>query len=221
MNRRAVLAAACASPLVFGIAGPAQAAGSCSIVVPAKVTITKPWRTVTVKAGKDCAASGMESAYWSVIDPRKGPFQMFLLSSEQPSETVDWYDWDPLGTFKVRAEGAHDSEYEDIAQRDSTMTVRLGSRITAKSSRKGQTVTITANTKRYSPSYETYRTWAKSKVTLRTKTCSNCAWRNVKTATADSKGNVRFVVRSKAKYWQVVSKDTGNTWGRASSTIKR
>lgn len=139
-----------------------------------------------------------------------------------PTDSIDWYDWNPTGTYAIRRDGAWDYNWDDMTQNSTKMTVKLGSRMSASSARSGKYVTVKGTATRYSPSAERYRGWAGTKVTLRQKSCSSCSWKTVKTVKTDRNGRVALKVNTRSKrYWQLSTKDSSNTWGRTSSTLKR
>ena len=56
--RKRVAAVAALSVLPLGLtAAPAHAAGSCSIVVPNKVQVSQPYRTIQGQLSSDCSSS--------------------------------------------------------------------------------------------------------------------------------------------------------------------
>lgn len=216
-----IAAAAALSLLPLSVAAaPAQAAGSCGISVPSKVSITQPYRTITGTYSEGCRRYA-DWADWDVVHPRHGVEDFFTYDGQR-TERLDWYDWSPLGTYTVRPEGAYDDNFRRITQNTRTMTVRVGSRTAASSSRSGRYVTVKATATRYSPSAERYRAWSGAKVSLRQKSCASCSWKWVTSGKTNSTGRVSLkAYASTARYWQIVTADTSTTWGRASSTLRR
>lgn len=220
MLKRVAAAAALSLTPIAATAVPAQAAYSCTVSVPSKVTISSPYRGITARFSSGCLNYG-DWGWWSVVHPTQGPTE-FLSYEGASSDTMDWYDWNSMGTYTVRPEGAWDLRYNEMTQNSPKMTVKLGARQSAGSSRSGNYVTVKGTSTRYSPSAGTYRPWAGTKVALRTKSCSSCSWKLVKTGTSDRYGRVSLkTYASTARYWRLTTADTGNTWGRASATIRR
>lgn len=220
MIPRTVAVAALALVPVAASAAPAQAAGYCSISVPSKVSITSPYRTITGKLTSSCTSSGTEYASWDVVHPTRGFASIFIFDGTR-TESIDWYDFEGTGTYTVRPSMAHDWDYNDVAQNTTRMAVRLGSRTSSSSSRRGGTVTIKATATRYSPSARGFRPWAGKTAVLRQKTCASCSWRSVGSARTNRYGQVRFTKTASARYWQVATSDSSNTWGKTSVTMKR
>lgn len=219
LKRVAEAAALSLLPLAASPA-PAQAAYSCSVSAPSKVSITSSYRTITGTYSEGCRRYA-DWATWSVVHPTQGPWDFFFYDG-QTSERLDWYDWSPLGTYTVRPEGAYDHNYRRMNQNTRTMTVRLGSRTAASSSRSGRYVTVKATATRYSPNAQTYRGWAGAKVSLRQKSCASCSWKWVKSGKTDSKGRVSIkAYASTNRYWQIATIDSSTTWGKASTTLRR
>lgn len=219
LRRMAAVAVLSLLPLAAA-ATPAQAARSCGITVPSKVSVVSPYRTITARYSAGCM-NYAESAWWDVMHPTRGLQNMFGFNGSS-SESIDWYDREPGGTYTVRADGAYDDNYNEMTQNSPKMAVKLGSRIAPSSSRAGRYVTVKATATRYSPSADGYRGWAGTKVVLRQKTCSSCSWKWVKSGKTDRNGRVSLTTYAGTKRsWQVATVDTSDTWGRASSTLQR
>ncbi|OAB87392.1 hypothetical protein AWH69_04685 [Janibacter melonis] len=219
LARVAAVAAISLVPTAVAVA-PAQAYYSCSVSVPSKVSITSPYREITARFSSGCL-SYAETASWDVVHPTQG-IEDFIWFEGESTYTMDWYDWTPLGRYKVRADGAYDYEWDEMSQNSTTMTVKLGSRTALKGSRSGSTVTLKATATRYSPNHERYRAWSGARASLQKKACSSCSWSTVKSATTNRYGEV--TMRSSApgaRYWRVVTADSSTTWGRASGHTKR
>lgn len=220
LARVAAVAAISLVPTAVAVA-PAQAAGSCSISVPSKVSVYSHYREITAKYSAGCRTYG-EWGWWSVVHPTQGPIQTFTYEDGISSESVDWYDFLPTGTYKVRPEGAFDHDYDNLPQNSTTMTIKLASRTSASSTRSGRYVTVKGTAKRYSPGAGGYRPWSGAKASLQMKSCSSCSWKYVKSGTTNGSGVVAMkAYASTSRYWRVVTSDTSSTWGRASSYTKR
>ncbi|WP_252975960.1 hypothetical protein [Janibacter melonis] len=219
LARVAAVAAISLVPTAVAVA-PAQAYGSCSISVPSKVSIYSPYREITAKFSAGCYRYA-ESAWWDVVHPSQGYAGAFHFDGSS-TDTIDWYDWDSLGTYKVRGDFAYGPGSSDVAQNSTTMTVKLGSRTTASSTRSGRYVTGKGTARRYSPAAGGYRPWSGAKASLQMKSCSSCSWKYVKSGTTNGSGVVTMkAYASTSRYWRVVTSDTSSTWGRASSYTKR
>lgn len=179
-----------------------------------------PYRTITARFSQGCR-NYAESAWWDIVHPTRGYSGSFHFDGRS-TDSTDWYDWEPLGTYSVRADYAYDHWYDDMKQNSSTMTVKLGSRTAASSSRSGRYVTVKARATRYSPSAEGYRSWSGTKVALRQKSCQSCSWRWVRSGTTNRDGRVSLkAYTSTSRYWQIATVDTSTTWGRAATTSRR
>jgi hypothetical protein len=198
----------------------AQTAYSCNITVPSRVAISSPYRTITASFSPGCL-SYAQSGWWDLMHPTQGYEGSFNFDGAS-TDTEDWYDWSPLGTYSVRPDYAYDHNYDDMLQNSRTMTVKIGSRTSISSSRSGNYVAVKGTATRYSLNYETYRAWAGQKVVLRAKNCSSCSWRWVASPIADRYGRVSVkAYASTARYWRLSTADTSTTFGRTSSTVKR
>lgn len=220
-KRALAVTAASLLPLTLVAAPSAQAAPACNISVPSKVAIVSPYRTVKGTFSSGCR-SDAEYAFWSVVHPTKGSYDSFWFDPGMTSETLDWYDWNPVGVYTVRGEGAYDLDYDRMAQNSPKMTVKYGSRQYISTSRSRSTVTIAGTTTRYSPRAERYAVLSGYRVYLQSRACSTCAWKPVTSATTNRYGKVTFKrTSSTARYWRVKTVDTSSTFGRTSATSRR
>ena len=223
MLKRAAAAAALSLVPIAVTAVPAQAAYSCGVTVPSKVSVTSTYRAVTAKFSQGCLWYA-EVASWDVIHSTQGGQEYIYYEGVSSSQSMDWYHWNPVGSYTVKPQGAYDHDWDPMTQNTTKMTVKLGARQTISTSRAGGYVTVKGTATRYSPnSYPSgFRAWSGTKVTLRQKTCSSCSWKWVKSGTTDRYGRVTLkAYASTARYWQLATADTSTTWGRASSSAKR
>lgn len=219
LKRVAAVAALSLLPLAASPA-PAQAAGTCNISVPSKVSITKPYRTITATYSSGCRKNA-DWAWWDVVHPSQGPTDIFDFEGRS-KQSIDWYDWNPRGRYTVRAQGAWDDDFRKMKQNSPKMTVRLGSKLGISTSRSGSYVTVRGTATRYTPSAERFRPWSGARVSLYSKSCSSCSWKRVKATKTNSTGKVS--VRTKAstkRYWKIATSDSSNTWGKTSATLRR
>ncbi|KRE37980.1 hypothetical protein ASG73_10325 [Janibacter sp. Soil728] len=222
MPKRALaVAAASLLPLTLLAAPSAQAAPSCNISTPSKVAIVSPYRTVTGTYSYGCRTYA-EFADWSVVHPTQGIFNGFWFDSGMTSESIDWYDWNPVGIYTIRPDGAYDQDWDKIPQNTRTMTVKYGSRQYISTSRSGSTVTTAGTTTRYSPRAGSYAALSGQRVYLQSQACSTCAWKPVTSTTTNRYGKVTFKrTSSTARYWRLKTVDSYNTFGRTSATSRR
>lgn len=222
LKRVAAAAVISLVPLTVASA-PADAARSCGISVPSKVSVYSPYRTVTGRYSDGCRWYA-DWADWDVVHSTQGWQDWFTYdrADGRTSESLDWYDWNPTGTYTVRAAGAFDRWGNDMTQNSPKMVVKVASKTAGSSYRSGRYVTVKGTATRYSPYAGTYRAWSGAKVSLRQKSCSACSWRWVKSGTTNRYGRVSIkAYASTSRYWQIATVDTSSTWGRASSTLRR
>ncbi|WP_068402270.1 hypothetical protein [Kribbia dieselivorans] len=208
----AALVAVLIVPL-FAAAAPAQAAYSCNVTVPSRVSITSPYKAITARYSNGCLTHA-EWATWDVVHPTQGLADILIYDGTSSTEIMDWYDWEPRGTYTVRPDGAWDDNYDDLAQNSPRMSVRLGSYTYVTHSRSGKYVRADTKVTRYSTSARKMRPYAGARVTLRFRNSTSGPWTSSRTAKTNSKGKVTFrVSSSRARYWQVSTSDTSTTWG--------
>jgi hypothetical protein len=221
MPKRALaVAAASLLPLSLLAAPSAQAAPSCNISTPSKVAITQPYRAIKATFSSGCL-SYAETASWDLMHPRYGYTGSFWFDGGS-TDVYDFYDWEPVGVYSVRPDGAYDYDWDELAQNTRTMTIKYGSRQYISSSRSGSTVTIAGTTTRYSPRAGTYAALSGQRVYLQSQACSTCAWKPVTSTTTNRYGKVTFKrTSSTARYWRLKTVDSSNTFGRTSATSRR
>lgn len=195
--------------------------GGCSISVPSKVRVNAPYERITGNLQSDCANSMTDYASWDVYHPREGWTSIFIFDGSS-ADDWDWYSWDGLGTFEVRAGSAWDSGYNDLPQNSGTVSVKLASRLALATSRSGSYVTLKATATRYSTSADKYRAWAGTTVRLYYRNRSSDPWIKIAARTTNSDGKVSYKWRkSNTRTYKAVTVDSSNTFGRTSSTSRR
>ena len=225
MFRRPVIAAVCLGlALLVPAAAPASAAGSCSVTVPSKIALSSPFKEVKVQFSAGCQTN-RAWAWWDVVHPTKGPVNYLDYDYETATSrtgSMDVYDWDPLGTWNVRPQGAYDGNFEPMVQNTTKTVVKLHSRVGLSSSRSGKYVTLTAKPTAYSPKYETYRPWSSATVKFYYRTSATGSWKLGATRTSNSSGVASArLYASTVREFRVVTTETSGRWGRTSSVIRR
>jgi hypothetical protein len=226
MNMRtkiASLIAAGAMTIVtgIGVASPAQAAGSCSLIIPSKVRISTPYQAVTGRLGSNCASAGTVSADWTAYHPTQGSKDMLWFSDGDTSEFWDVYDyWITPARYSWRAGGAYDANYDTVYQNEPVTDVRLGSGAAIATARSGSYVTITTSSSRYAYSVSKWVRWGG--VTGIIQYWGSSGWTNLKNAYQSSNGyyTYRFYA-PKARSYRVVFPDTPTIWGSVSPSSYR
>jgi len=203
---------------------PATAAGTCSLYVPSRVSISQPYRGITVPLGPNCAASGVTWADWDGYHPTQG-LEEVLLFDHVSSVVWDLYDWKPIGRWQWRPSGAYDSGYNDVYQYGPYYTdVRLGSygRVTA--TRYGSKVNVKTAAARYWQGGSKFIGWSGARGQIQWRTPGTTTWRGLKEVYSTSGGNYSYTYTTTAvRDYRVVLYDaTANTiWGSTSPTVRR
>src|SRR4051794_33005240 len=161
--------------LLTFVASPAMAAGSCSVVVPTRLTVDSPYELFTGRLGSDCAASNEDWASWDIRHSYYGPSDSYFMDTGETSDDWGFYDWEHLGTYYIEPSDAYGSEYDpdwgdynsvELTQNTLRVSVRLGSRLSLATSRSGKYVTVRSTATRYTPSAEGFRAWRSTPVVL-------------------------------------------------------
>lgn len=131
---------------VGGLAGAvstaANAAGSCSILIPAKIAISSGSTVITAKPGADCANSDMDSAEWSVSPSSFG--ETFYFTGDSLNSSYTFYSSiDRVGALRAVGTGASSSVgFNDLSQNTPNYTVKYATWVYSASSRAGRAVYV-------------------------------------------------------------------------------
>lgn len=119
----------------------AHAAGSCSIVVPAKVSVKASTTPITAHVGSNCIANHMSDASWQV-----SPVALFyFFDSTVHTDTEFFYSFiDSVGPQRAYGQGAYDSNFDGMTQNNPAFTIKYGTWVYISSTRKGSAVYINA-----------------------------------------------------------------------------
>lgn len=213
---------AVASTVVFTSA-PAQAIpGGCSVVISTKLTVDAPYKRFPARLAADCAASGEDWAAWDVNHTYYGPDDILFFDSGMTTEVWEFYDWNHLGSYRVYPSDAYDYDSNSLPQNSVALSVRLGSRLTLTTARKGKFVTLRSTATRYTPSADRFRPWAGKPVLLYRRANVNSAWQYFRQVRTNKNGQIstRFQ-QAAAKYYQARTADANDTWGRMTPAKRR
>ena len=221
----AVAAALLAAVGVTLTAAPAQAAGSCGITVSSRIVMDTPYKKVPVTYGNDCVAN-QASASWSVTHVSEGP-QDFVFydhaAQDDRSDYFELYDWQPVGSHTIDAEGAYSTvDYSPLYQNAPATTVKLGARVALQVTRSGGRAYFTTTTSAYSPSRDAFSRYPNAKVAVQYKSCSTCAWATMRVGYTTSSAAWSFnLVSSKKFYFRSVLYSGPRTWDAQGPTLFR
>jgi len=198
-------------------ATPAVAAGSCSIIVPAKVQIDRPYKVITATLGSDCAASSEVYASWDVVHTWYGWNNLFIFDAKE-SSSLDFYDWEHVGTYDVRPSSAWDADYNELTQNTRTMVVKYTTWSYTASSRAGNAVYINALIKNWS-SNDLVRGSGR---TVYLQRYIGGVWQNMLARTANSTGQFTVgFIQPKVYQYRLVATETSTAWsGNSASTTR-
>jgi len=216
-------AALLAAPAVAGAVAPAQAAGTCNLVVPARLAVVSPYRDVALTVSSGCPASKPGGwATWFAYRPAAGPRDMVIFDG---AARAGWDVYDsstPYGVWTWRADSCDDADFNSCSQNSPTTDIRAGARSSLTSSRAGSYVTLTVLTSFYSQSASTFQAWADSKVMLQYRTPGTASWKDLRSATTVSDGSASYRTYSPSdREYRAVSASTSTTWGTTSAVTRR
>jgi hypothetical protein len=202
----------------------ATAAGTCSLYVPSRVSMGQPYRGITVRLGPNCAAAGVVWADWDGYHPTQG-LEEILLFDHTSSETWNLYDWQPIGRWQWRPDGAWDSNYTDVYQYGPYYTdIRLASygRVTA--TRYGSKINVRTSAARYWQGGSKFIGWSGARGQIQWRTPGTTTWHGLKEVYSSSSGTYSYTYTTSAvrDYRVVLYNATNNTiWGSTSPVVRR
>jgi hypothetical protein len=199
-------------------AAPAVAAGSCSIILPAKVQIALQYTVITAHPGSDCVASRNTDASWNVSPSRSGDFFAFGAGTLSSSYTF-YSSWSTVGVLRAVATGATDSGGY-LSQNSPTYTVKYATWAYVASSRSGRAVHINALIKNYSNSPSGMARGAGRSVSVQR--YIHGAWQTILVRTTNSTGQFTVgFVQPRAYSYRLVAAETKTAWSARSATTVR
>lgn len=225
---RAVLASVSGAALlaavaVAGPAAPAQAAGSCSLVVPARMAVSSPYRAVVLKLSAGCAARQFGGwAAWAAYHPTKGA-QEFAFFDGTTQEYWDVYDWNtPVGIWTWRADSCYDGASDPCVQNSPKTDIRVAGWAGLSATRSGSYVTVSTSSAHYAYSVSKFVPWVGTRGTIQYRTSSTSPWASLKYVYPNSKGKYSYrYTSSKVRDYRVVFPATSTIWNATSRTTRR
>ncbi|MDX6301424.1 MAG: hypothetical protein QOF53_2638 [Nocardioidaceae bacterium] len=209
--------------LLLVTAGPATAAGSCSVVAPRRLSISSPVQTFHARLAGDCARAHMDFASWNVTHPSIGVSDILIFDAGQASDSWQFYDWEHLGTYRVTPRSAWDVSSRALSENTGRMSIRLVSHVAIRASRTGRFVTLRSSATRYRPSVSAFRPWVGRAIALSYRTCRTCSWHHITTRTTDGNGRIapRRVLAPTAREFRAEIAKMSTTWGTTSAPVRR
>jgi hypothetical protein len=208
--------------LLLVTAGPASAAGSCSVVVPRRLAISSPVQTFHARLAGDCARAHMDFASWNVTHPAVGVSDILIFDAGQVSDSWRFYDWEHLGTYQVVPRSAWDVSSHPLSENTGRMSIRLVSHVSLRVTRSGKFVILRSTATRYRPSVSGFRPWSGKLVSLGYRTCETCRWHHIGTRRTDRHGRIRSRRVSAPSIRQFRARLTrmSTTWGSTSGAVR-
>lgn len=96
--------------------GSVQAAGSCSLYAPSRISIGSSLRILTINEGPNCAAAAVTSATWSATHPVVGEIGTITFANSSRSARFSIAGDAPLGKWAWRPRGAVDVNHDQVFQ---------------------------------------------------------------------------------------------------------
>lgn len=223
MRLRSLLAAAGLITAGLVAATPAaNAAGTCSLYVPSKFSISQPYRAINVVEGPNCASAGVVDAAWLAYHPTQGVVNGAIFENSARTEVVELYDTMPLGRWTWRPEGAYTAADAEVPQYTYNTDVRLASYARVTAARSGSRVTIRTTAMRYWVSGERFIGWNGARGIIQYRTPGTTTWRSLKEVFSNTAGVYSYSYTSAAaRDYRVVTRATGVIWESTSPAVRK
>jgi hypothetical protein len=207
-------------------ASPAAAApgGSCTVLLPETLVITRPTTRFEVATADDChALPGLGLATWSLTRTADEQRVADLrYDSELPQPLVWDDDADGFGWFRYTGGAAFDLDSNTLTQSSGYLAVKAASRSTLVVTRNRSSVTVTVGASYYSGRRDAQVPWPGAAVQLQTSNALDGRWTTVATLTTGGDGLASTSLRAPAaRYWRALTPTTRTVWGRYSVPVYR
>jgi hypothetical protein len=207
-----------AAATVVPVGSSASALGTCSVVAPTKVVLDRPLVEVSYRLAGDCAVAGAVYAAWDVVHPSDGVAGGLTFDGTS-TDTWDLYDWRGPARYAVRPWSALDVDTTPLTQNTATATVKLGSRLTATTTRSAGRLAFNAYATTYSPTTGGWYRRSGVNVSVMHRATGATAWTWVKAATTGSAGRVTLSVVAQDGAYRLMVKETDSVWASYSATV--
>jgi hypothetical protein len=219
MRLRSVLVTAVAvAATVVPVGQSASALGTCSIAAPTKVVLDRPLVEVPYRLAGDCSVAGAVYASWDLVHPSDGVAGGLTFEG---TTTATWHlhDWRGPAHYAVRPWSALDVASVVLTQNTPSTTVKLGSRLTATTTRSAGRLTFDAYASTYSPTTGGWYRRSGANVSVMHRASGATTWTWVKAAPTGSTGRVTLSVVPKSGSYRLMVKETDTVWAGYSSTV--
>lgn len=194
---------------------------TCSILLPSTVRMKARSFLVTARLSPTCTTLHTTYAVWKATHPVGGFAQTFTFDAVS---TVYWriYDDEYTGVYTVRPTYARNDAFEQVPQNTTRLTMKMDSRINLTASRSGSYVTLRTLSTRYSPSANRFKVWSGRRVVLSYRTCSTCAWHQLKVRTTNRYGRTSYRFKAaRVRQYRATAVGTSTTWAPRPDRLTR
>lgn len=219
-----LVSAALTAAGVVALPTTAQAAGSCSLYAPGKISIGTSLRTITINEGPNCAAAGVTDAAWTAVHPTAGDIDTIIYENADRSEPFDIFGDDPLGKWTWRPEGAIDAGNNEIFQYSPITDVRLASYSRITPTRTGTKVNLKTLANRWWGTGDKFIGFSGARGQIQYRSPGTTTWHGLKDVYSSSTGTYSYTYNTTlTRDYRVVIYDasTNTIWGSTSPTVRK
>lgn len=222
MRVRSICAALVAAPTALVgalVAAPsADAAAECYLHAPSKVSISRPYTQIPLRASGACSYG---FAAWDGVHSYYGP-QLFAYFDGTSTDNEPIYDWEYMGRYVWQPSGAYGQDYDELTQNSPSTTIKYASWSYIGTARSGSKVTLKAQVNKYSADASRQVPYNSARLVFQMRAVGASNWHTVATRTADSRGKASVTYTQSAKrQYRVATTEIGSLWGSNSSTATR
>ena len=219
MRLRSILITATAvAASIVPVGGSASAVGTCSVIAPSKVVLDRETVPVSYRLADDCGVAGAVYASWDVVHPVDGVAGGLTFDGTS-SDTWTLHDWQGPARYTVRPWSAVDVDTALLTQNTAVTTVKLGSRLSATTTRTSGRLTWSASASVWSPVKGGWYRRSGVAVSVLHLPTGSSTWTWVKAAATSSTGRVTLSVVPKSGKYRLFVKETATTWASYSSVV--
>jgi hypothetical protein len=195
------------------------AAGTCSLSVPSRVAIGKPYVGLPAKITGNCTTSGSWSG-WNLVHPSLGAVDGLAFDNVN-SVTWDVYSDYPIGAMTWRGAGSWDAANNALTQNAPASTVKLAAGAWISSSRTADVVTLKGTSLLYSVSTNKYFKRSAGGV-FQFREIGSTTWQTLKSVYTNKYGEVTMAYRySKTRDYRFSLYSTSISWDLGSAVTRR
>ncbi|NIK61276.1 hypothetical protein [Kribbella shirazensis] len=203
--------------------GEAAAAGTCSMVMPARFSIRAAVTNFKITLAGNCATARMAGADWTGTTAGSTWSEYLFFYDTKYTDTITMYALStPIGRTTWIGTGAYDQDYNDIAQTNASSYTKYGSSATLIGGRKGSRTAFIATVGYYNPKVNAFVRWPGKQVLLQYKEVGSSTWKGLKYLTTNASGQASYTYYpNKTRNYRLYVPQNASLWDFYTPAISR